>query len=119
MGPQSVSIEELKQLVSFGLSSGELVVGLANGFSFDDVQKALEVVKKAPALKLAGVALTQYREMTDEQASALEAFVITDFDIPADSVETVIEAVLAFLIGLHGFVDMLLPKLNAAKQVVS
>lgn len=116
---ESVSIEELKALVSFGLSSGELVVGLANGFGFDDVQKALEVVKKAPALKLALPALKEYREMTDEQAKDLEAFVTADFDIPDDMVEKAIESVLSFLIGLHGLVDMLLPKLSASKQVVS
>lgn len=104
------NITELKALVSFGLSAGELVAGLANGFSFDDVQKALEVVKKAPAMKLALPALAEYRAMTDEDAEDLEAFISADFDIPDDRVEAAIESALNFLVELHGLLSFLGPK---------
>lgn len=102
---------ELKALVGFGLSCGELLAGLGDGFSFDDVKKVIDCAKQAsPALKGAKAALGQYLVMSDEQAKELEDFVIADFDIADDQVEFVIESALKVAIELHGLASIFAPK---------
>ena len=103
-------MKELKELVAFGLSAGEFVAGLADGFSFDDIKKGIEVAKLAgPGLKDAKAALGEYQAMTDEQAKELEDFVVMDFDIADDGVEMAIESALKIVISLHDLAN-LLPK---------
>lgn len=103
--------KELKELVSFGLSVGELVADVADGVSFSLVGKVVEVARKAgPGLEGAGQALAEYANMTDAEAADLEAYVVEEFDIDNDSVEVAIESALKLAIQLHELVKLLLPK---------
>lgn len=98
---------ELKEFVAFGLSAGELLSGLQDGFGFDDVAKVIATAKLAgPALKNAGVALDEYVSMSDEEASELESYVVSEFDISDDKVEEGIETALKVCIELHSLVGL-------------
>lgn len=103
--------KELKELVGFGLSVGELIAGLADGFGFDDVKKAIDAAKlAAPAFKDAHKALAEYVGMTDTEAAELEAYVFTEFDIADDKIEAAIEGALKLAIELRSLVALLVPK---------
>lgn len=103
--------KELKELVGFALSCGELIAGLADGVGFDDVGKVVTCAKEAgAAFDGAAAALTEYANMTDAEAKDLEDFVVKEFDITQDSVEAAIEGALKVAIELHGLVKLLLPK---------
>jgi hypothetical protein len=103
--------KELKELVGFGLSCAELIAGLAEGVSFDDVTKLVAVARQAgPGLNGAGAALVEYVKMSDAEAADLEAFVESEFDIPADTVELAIEGALKVAIQLRELVGLVLPK---------
>lgn len=103
--------KELKELVGFGLSCAELIAGLAEGVSFDDVAKLIAVARQAgPGLNGAGAALVEYANMTDAEALDLEKFVESDFDIASENVEVAIEAALKVAIQLHDLVKLVLPK---------
>lgn len=106
-----MGIKETKELVAFGLSVGELVAGLQDGFSFDDVKKAVEAARLAgPGLKDAELALGEYLAMNDVQALELETFIEQEFDIPSDNVELAIETALRFAIQARVLVNLFLPK---------
>ena len=102
---------QLKTFVGGLLTLGEFLAGLGDGFSFDDIRKAVEVAKVMnPMLQNAKPALDQYRAMSDEQAKELEDYIAAEFDIEDDKLELVIESVLRFAIELRGLADILLPK---------
>jgi hypothetical protein len=102
---------ELKALVSLGLSAGELLAGLSDGVGFDDVTKLIDVARKAgPGLAGAKLAFDEYKNMSDAEAADLEAFVVADFDIKDDAVESVIEQALKVVIELHELVKLFAPK---------
>lgn len=96
-----MSVQNLKELVGFGLSCGELVGALQDGFDLSDLGKVLEAAKRVGSLKNARLALAQYLAMSDAEAQELEAYVIADFDIADDKVEAMIEAGLRVVIELH------------------
>ena len=101
----------LKELVAFGLSLGELIGGLSDGVGFDDVGKLVKAARLAgPALKDAKLALSEYAAMSDEQAVDLEKFVVDNFDIKDDVVEAAVEGALKVAIQLHDVVGLFVPK---------
>jgi len=84
--------QNLKEIVDFGLSTGEVIAGLQDGVDLKDLGPALSAAKKAPAaLKDASLAWDEYCDMDDAEALELENFVVTEFDIPNDKVEEAIE----------------------------
>lgn len=102
-----MATKELKELVGFGLSVGELVAALLDGIGVDDAEEALEVAMRAvPGITGADLALAEYVAMSDEEAAELEAFVIADFDIPADNVEAAVEGALKVAIMLRGLINI-------------
>ncbi len=106
-----MATKELKELVGFGLSVGELVEGLAEGVSFDDVAKLIAVARQAgPGLNGAAAALGEYVNMTDAEAVDLEAYVESEFDLSSDSVEYAIESALKVAIQLRDLVKLFKPK---------
>lgn len=101
----------LKELVTFALKLGELISSVADGVSFDDISKLINVARIAgPAFKDAKLALGEYAGMTDAQAVELEQYVVDNFDISDDKVELAIEAGLKVAIQLHELAKLLVPK---------
>lgn len=106
-----MATSNLKVLLAFILSLGELVASVTKGVSFSLVGKLIEVARTAvPALAHASDALKEYANMTDSEAVDIEQYVVTEFDIEDDKVEGVIETALKVAVELHGLVKFLLPK---------
>lgn len=103
-----MAVKELKELVAFGLSAGELVAGLLDGVGFDDVAKVVKTgVLAAAAIPVAHDALLEYANMTDAEAEDLESYVVTNFNIDNADVEKAIESALTLLIKLHDLAKLL------------
>lgn len=103
-----MDIQNLKEIVGCGLSAGELIASLSNGFGFDDVKPALETAKRIPAAaKDAKLALAEYQNMSDTQAMELEEFVQNDFDIANDVLELAIEKAINLVISLHELAQLI------------
>lgn len=101
-------VNEVKELLAFGLSAGELVAGLADGVGFDDVGKAIKAARLAkPAFKDAKLALEQYIAASPEEVVELEQFVVDNFDIADDKIEAVIETALKVVIQLHDLAGLI------------
>lgn len=89
--------------MGLGLSVGELVAHLGAGNSvWSAVGKVVDIGRMVgPAFKDANLALSEYANMTDEEAAGLEAYVVSEFDISDDTVEVAIESALKLVIQLH------------------
>jgi hypothetical protein len=104
-------VENVKELLAFGLAAGELISGIADGVGFDDLGKAVKAARlAAPAFKDAKLALDEYIGMQDSEALELEAFVMANFDIPDDAVESAIKMALKVVIELHDLAAIFKPK---------
>ncbi len=102
-----LGVQNLKEILDFSLSTGEVVAGLQDGVDLKDLAPALSAAKKAPAaLKDAALAWDEYLDLDDAEALELENFVVTEFDIANDRVEEVIEKTFKFAIELHDLVSM-------------
>lgn len=103
-----MATQNVKELVVFAAKTAELIEGLAEGVSFDDVAKLIAVGRAAgPAFKDARLALTEYAAMTDAEAADLEAYVSAQLDLADDKVEAAIELALKVAIQLHELVALL------------
>lgn len=102
-----LGIQNLKEILDFSISTGEVIAGLQDGVDLKDLAPALSAAKKAPAaLKDADQAWDEYLDMDDAEALELENFVVTEFDIPNDKVEEAIERGFKVAIELRGLVQM-------------
>lgn len=97
----------LKALIHFGLSAGELIEGLANGLGFDDIKKALEVVKEVKAVKGAKEAFQEYLDLDETEQDEIALWVATDFDLEDDKVESVVEFALGAAFHLAELVKLI------------
>lgn len=95
--------QNLKELVGFGLTAGELVAHFAGGGSiWTAIGKLVDLGKLVgPAFKDANLALQEYANMTDIEAAELESYVVAEFDIADDALEATIESALKIAIQLH------------------
>lgn len=102
-----MAVQNLQELVLFGLKAGELIAGVADGVGFDDVAKLLAVAKTAgPAFQDAGLALSEYANMSDAEAVGLETYVMANFDIKDDAVESAVVGALKVVMELHGLAKL-------------
>lgn len=103
-----MAIKNLQELVEFGIALGKLIDNAAHGVSFSQIGMLLDVVKKAgPAFQDADQALAEYKAMTDQEAFALENYIISNFQIPDEQIEAVIVQVLIFLVELRKVISAL------------
>ena len=103
--------QNFHEIMVFVLADVELVAGFSDGVGFDDVGRMVKAARAAgPAIKDAKLALEEYANMTDEEAKGEEEWVKTNFDIPDDSVEAVIETALSVAIQLHELAKLVVKK---------
>lgn len=106
------ALSNLKSFLTMGFKLGGAFSALADGFQLlKDVGPLLEAAKAIPGgIASAPAALSEYLNMSDEQALPLEDWVVATFDIPNDAVEVAIEQALKVVIELHSLAKFLKPK---------
>jgi hypothetical protein len=106
-----MAVDSLKAFLKMGFSFGSVVAALADGFQLGDLGEILSAAKSIPGgLASAPGALSQYLNMSDEEAVSLESWVEAEFDIDNDNVERGIETALKVVIELHSLARLLVPK---------
>lgn len=104
-------VQNFREILAFGLASGELLAGLSDGIGFDDVGKMIKAAKLAlPALKDAKLALAEYANMSDSEAMGEEEFVMQNFDIVDNDVEATIKGALRIAIEVHELAQLFIKK---------
>jgi len=93
---EKLGIEELKDVVDFGLGVGE---ALSDGVGIEDISalfalpEAITGISDVPA---------EIADMDEAERAELNQFVKDNFDIPDDKLEEFIEAAVAVVINLYG-----------------
>lgn len=107
-----MALDALKSFLQMGFKLGSVISALSDGFQLlKDLGPIVDAAKSVPGgLAAAPQALYQYLNMTDEEAVALEDWVVATFDIPNDTVEVAIEQALKVVIELHSLAKFLKPK---------
>jgi hypothetical protein len=94
-------IKETKELVGFALLTAKAVVNsLADGkIGFEDAWRMIEVLQKAqPAFEGVAAIPTELGDLDNVEVDDLKKYILSEFDIPNDALEYVIED--ALMIGL-------------------
>jgi hypothetical protein len=94
-------IKETKELVGFGILTVKAVFNsLADGkIGFEDAWRMIEVLQKAqPALEGVAIIPEELKDLDGPEVDELKKYILTEFDIPNDALEYVIED--ALMIGL-------------------
>lgn len=112
----SPSVDHLKAFLSMGFSLGKVVGALSDGFQLGDLGAIVGAAKAIPGgLSAAPSALSEYLNMSDEDAVPLEDWVVATFSVPNPTVEVAIETALKLVIECHALARLLVP----AKPVVA
>lgn len=106
--PVKLGIEKLKALVGLGLSVGELVAELSDGFDFGDLPEIVAAAREAKALGGAAAALQEYLDLDDAEKMEMTEFVIAEFDLKNDNIEAIVEQAVAVAIQLSDLAALLL-----------
>lgn len=105
-----MAVKNLQEILDLGLTAVELGENVAGGVNFATLGKLIETGKKVkPAIDDAKLAITEYANMTDEEAVGLEAWASKEFDLKDDEVESKIELGLAVALKIHELLGLILP----------
>jgi len=106
-----MGIENLKEAVAAGLSVGESLNAMLDGFQFNDISKFVEAAKRLPAaIKDGSEIVPEYADLDDAERSALTAFIDADFELPGHvEIEHAIETGLAVALSLSEVVKLFTP----------
>jgi len=97
----TLGIKNLKEVVGFALSLGELAEGLIKGIGAEDMFNAIEVVKRAPAaIKDIGQVIPEFSDLDEGEKAALKSFIEQDFDLESDNIEEIVETALKVAVNL-------------------
>lgn len=106
-----MATDSIKAFLKMGFTFGKVVSALSDGFQLSDLGDILAAAKSIPGgLAAAPNALSQYLQMTDEEALPLEDWCVAEFSLPNHSVEAAIEGALKVVIELHSLARLLAPK---------
>lgn len=106
---EKVGIEQLKELVSFGVKLGNaLGKALEDGqISLGDASAFFDAALAAPAA-FDGIEKipSELSDLDQAEAASLKAFVAEEFDIPEDNVEKVVESALDLAVQIFAFIQL-------------
>lgn len=113
-----MSVAELQNLIAFALNALQLIAGLTNGLSFAALSELLTLIKELPAVNLSNLklALAEYKNLSIEQTTELEAYVAANFNVGNQKIATIVETAFDFLLGLSGVIGPFLPVLSVTKK---
>lgn len=104
-----MGINELRVVIRFGLSIAELVSGLSNGLSLEELAQAANVVAQIPSvIQDAGNAWEEYLNLTDAESADVNTFVQTEFHIPETEVQDVVEKGIQIALAAHELIGIFL-----------
>lgn len=104
-----MAIQNAKEVVLLACKTAELIEGIAEGVSFDDVAKLIAVGKAVgPGVKDAKLALYEYAKMSDAEALELDNYIQKELDLKDDQVEGVIESSLKVVIELRALASLVI-----------
>lgn len=105
---ENVSLQDLKNVVGFGLSVGELAVKLLDGIQGDEVMALIEAAQRSGvAISSLSTVIPSLQDADESTRNALIDFVKSDFDIADDSLEKTVETALEVAIQLTVLLKLL------------
>lgn len=106
-------LDELKDILVFGINLGEGFAFAAEDKKVDwkDLAYFTNTLTSAPAAFVgAGEGIKKLSELTEAEKAEILEFVNSEFDIPQDKIELVVEKALSMALEIYGMIMLFLKK---------